>query len=82
MQQSWNRSTCIVGTREVLRAVEARSIRRAVLARDAEPALQQTILAALKTADIPYEFVPTMKELGAMCGIAVGAAVAGLVTDA
>lgn len=72
----------VTGLRQVTRAMEQGVLLRAVIAQDADAPLKETLIAKLQQADIPYEFAASMKELGQMCGINVGAAVMGHIQSA
>ena len=68
----------VVGAKQVRRALENGTVARLYIARDADPALLQPLVQKSVNLHIPVEQVPTMKQLGAQCGIAVGAAIAAL----
>ena len=61
----------IVGMKQVLRALEADEVAAVYLADDAETRIRERVEAACAA------HVPSMRELGRMCGIDVGAACAG-----
>lgn len=82
MQQILDTQACVIGTRQVMRALEQRTLARAMLAQDADQALQDKLAAALEQAGVPYEWTDSMKELGRRCGINVGAAVVGILKPA
>ncbi len=71
----------IIGYRQVIRALRAGTLVCARIAADADGQLKEELLSALNGAQIPYQFVPSKKELGKQCGINVGAAVAGTVKN-
>ena len=72
------------GSNKVVRAKQAkRALRdgraaRLYMAMDADPRLLQPLVQEAVNRQVPVQQVPTMKELGQSCGIAVGAAVAVL----
>jgi len=68
----------LVGTKQVLRQLKAGALARVYVALDAEAYLQNKLGAACKEYGVEITFVPTMRELGARCGIDVGAACAGV----
>lgn len=82
MQQILDTQACVIGTRQVMRALEQRTLARAMLAQDADKALQDKLTAALEQAGVPFEWTDSMKELGKQCGINVGAAVVGILKPA
>ena len=82
MQHILDTQACVIGTRQVMRALEQRTLARAMLAQDADKALQDKLTAALEQAGVPFEWTDSMKELGKQCGINVGAAVVGILKPA
>ena len=66
----------VVGAKQVRRALEKGSVARLYIAQDADPALLQPLVQKSVDLGVRVEQVATMKQLGALCGIAVGAAVA------
>lgn len=68
----------IVGTKQVLRAVQAGMLARVYLADDAEAFLKNKLKAVCYEYGVALQNVPTMRELGESCGIDVGAACAGV----
>ncbi len=68
----------VVGVKQLRKAVGRGEIRRVFLAEDADPALTDPIAALATDQAVPVVRVPSMKELGRACGIAVGASAAGL----
>ena len=72
--------TCrkIVGTKQLRKALSRGEIRLVFLAEDADPALTDPLALLAGELSVQTVFVPSMKELGRACGIAVGAAAAGL----
>jgi len=67
----------IVGLKQVLKALEAGRLSRVYLARDAQAHLVAKVEQACRDAGAECVDVPSMKELGAACGIDVGAVCAG-----
>jgi len=76
-QLSQNQS--VVGAKQVKRALEAGRAVKVFLADDADPRITGPIASACAGKGVETQAVPSMKELGAACGISVGAAVAALV---
>lgn len=70
----------VVGAKQVRRALNAGTATRLYVAQDADPALLQPLEQLAAEKAVPVEQVPTMKQLGTDCGIAVGAAVAALIS--
>ena len=69
----------VVGARQLKKAVKAGRAKYVFLAENADPAVTEP-LAELCTANhIQITWVPSMAELGRVCGIEVGAAAAAVV---
>lgn len=68
----------VVGAKQVKRALKDGRAARLYMAMDADPRLLQPLVQEAVNRQVPVQQVPTMKELGQSCGIAVGAAVAVL----
>ena len=66
----------VVGAKQTKRALRDGKAARVFLAKDADPALTESIEADSLEHQVEVEWIATMKELGKACGIAVGAAVA------
>ena len=71
-------SNRVVGAKQVRRALKDGRAARLYMAMDADPRLLQPLVQDAVNRQVPVSQVPTMKELGQSCGIAVGAAVAVL----
>lgn len=69
----------VVGAKQVKRALNDGRARRLFLADDADPRVTEPLAALAEEKGVAVEQVPSMKELGAACGIAVGSAAAALV---
>ena len=69
----------VVGAKQVKRALKDGRAARLYMALDADPRMLQPLVQEAVNRQVPVSQVPTMKDLGAACGIAVGAAVAVLV---
>ena len=68
----------VVGTKQVLRAVRAGTVSRVYVCSDADTFIYQQVVRNAEEAGIPCVRVPSMKELGMICGVAVPTAAAGL----
>ena len=79
MLQELKNGTKVVGVKQTKRALGDGSAKKVFLAADADPALQDVVRALCEEKQIPAVEVPSMKELGRACSIAVGAAVAAIV---
>ena len=69
----------VVGAKQTRRALAGGQAHTVYLAEDADPRVTEAIRELCRECGVPVFDVPTMKELGQACGIAVGAAVAALV---
>ena len=68
----------VVGVKQSRKAVEGGLARAVFLAEDADPQVTDPMEETARRHQVPVERVSSMKELGAACGISVGAAVAVL----
>lgn len=65
---------CVVGAKQVRRALASREAKKLFVAADADPALVGPLAELAREQGLTVEEAPTMKALGQACGIAVGAA--------
>ena len=68
----------VVGTKQVLRALDEGKVSRAYVAGDADLLLTKRVVDRCYAMDIPCTQVESMEKLGQACGIDVKAAAAGL----
>jgi len=68
----------VVGTRRLVRAIQAGEITEAYIARDADLFILRQVRQACNEAGIRMIEVDTMKQLGQACGIEVPTASAGI----
>ena len=68
----------VIGTKQLLKALRAGRVRAVYVADDVDPILREPILEQCRAADVEIIPVASMKELGKLCQIHVGAACAGL----
>ena len=66
----------VVGAKQTKRALSSGQAVAVYLAEDADPRVTEAIRELCDACGVPAYDVPSMKELGQVCGIAVGAAVA------
>ena len=69
----------VVGTKQLKKAVKAGRARYVFLAENADPAVTEPLEALCAANHIQITWVPSMAELGRVCGIEVGAAAAAVV---
>ena len=66
------------GLRTTLRAIESGKAAKVFIAQDADVFVRRRAQEAPNSQSVPYEYVPTMKELGDCCGLAIQTACAAL----
>ena len=70
----------VVGVKQTKRAINEGKTACVFLADDADPRVTAPVEELCREKYVPVERVPQMKELGSACGIAVGSAVAALLS--
>ena len=78
MIQELTGSNKVVGAKQARRALRDGRAAALYVAMDADPRMLQPLVQEAVNRQVPIRQAPNMKELGASCGIAVGAAVAVL----
>ena len=73
MCQCHEPSRLVVGTKQTIRALSEKKVLELYIAEDADEFLKAKLLQA--AGDVKIIYVPTMRELGGKCRIAVGTAV-------
>lgn len=68
----------VVGRKQTLRMIEQGRVSQIFVAKDADFYVIRHVIDAAVSDDIPVKYVESKKQLGHMCGIDIGAAVAGL----
>ena len=68
----------LIGTKQVLKALKAGRVQTAYVASDADPILREPLVEQCRAEGVELVEIATMKELGRLCGIHVGAACAAL----
>ena len=69
----------VIGAKQLKKALHDGSAKQVFLARNADPAITEPILALCQRYSIPVLWVKTMKELGQACGIEVGASASAVI---
>ncbi|MBQ3761728.1 MAG: ribosomal L7Ae/L30e/S12e/Gadd45 family protein [Clostridia bacterium] len=69
------------GLRTTLRAVENGKAVKVFIAQDADVFVRRRAQEAAQAAGIGYEYVPSMKELGESCALAIKTACAALIRE-
>ena len=70
----------VAGVKQTRRAVQEGRVRRVFLAEDADPRVVDPLAELCRERNVPVERASSMKELGGLCGIAVGSAAAALLS--
>ena len=78
MEDLKNSVNRVVGTKQVLRGLKSGTLAKVYVANDADTFFYQRIVTAAENAAVPVVRVPTMKELGLLCGVEVASAAAGI----
>ena len=73
------KSKCIVGAKQLKKALNNGTVRRVFLACNADPAITEPIAALCQLNHVDFAWVRSMTDLGHACGIEVGAAAAAAV---
>ena len=68
----------VVGSKQLRKALQAKAVRFVFLARNADPAITEPIMALCKDNLVPFAWAGSMTDLGKACGIQVGAAAAAV----
>ena len=68
--------SCVAGVKQTRKAIINETAGRVLLAENADPALTEPLAALAEAKEIPVQWLPSMKELGHICKLSVGAAAA------
>ena len=68
-----------IGIKQAGKAIERGNVQAVYIAQDADQRLLGTLVEVCKQQKVAVEYVPTMDELGAACGIDVGAAAVAVI---
>ena len=66
----------MVGYKQTLRAINENRANKVYLAEECDDKIRLSVEAAAQTQDVSVFYVKSMRELGSMCGIEVGASCA------
>ena len=69
----------VVGSKQLRKALLSGRARYVFLAENADPAITEPLEAMCGEKNIHFTWVPSMAELGRLCGIEVGAAAAAVI---
>ena len=70
----------VVGAKQLKKALANGTAQQVFLAENADPALTEPIAALCRSYNVNCAWVPSMTDLGHVCGIDVGAAAAATLT--
>lgn len=73
-----NRSSKVVGSKQVLKGISDGTVRCVIVATDADADLRKRIVAAANAKGVKVEKLPSKRQLGEIAGVEVAAAVVGL----
>ena len=68
----------VVGVKQAIKALEKDTVRLVLIAEDADDKVLKPLIDLCIEKNVPYEKSESMKELGRLCGIQVGAAAIAL----
>lgn len=71
----------VAGAKQTLKAINKGEAKAVYVAKDAEPRVVEDVVAAAQQKGIPLYYVDTMAELGAACGISVGASCSAICSE-
>lgn len=71
----------VVGIKQSIKAIKDSKVKALYVAEDAETRLTEPVVNLAKENSVEIHYVNTMKALGKLCGIDVGAAAAVLLED-
>lgn len=69
----------VVGIKQTKKALSDGKVRSVIIARDAEKRVTAPLIELCEKLGVTISYADTMKELGSVCGIDVGAAVVALI---
>ncbi|AND86134.1 50S ribosomal protein L7ae-like protein [Clostridium tyrobutyricum] len=68
----------VIGIKQTIKAIKNDSAKIVYIAKDADSSLVHSVEVLIKDNSLEVVYIDTMKELGKLCGIDVGAATAAL----
>lgn len=66
----------VAGAKQLRKALAAKTVRCVYIARNADPAITEPLVALCQQNLVPFAWAKSMQDLGSACGIEVGAAAA------
>ena len=71
----------VVGVKQTIKAMKAGTVKTVYIAKDADDKFIQPVRLLVEEESLELVYVDSMKELGKLCGIDVGAATAAVLKD-
>lgn len=71
----------VVGVKQTIKAIKARTVKTVYIAKDADDKFIQPVRLLVEEESLELVYVDSMKELGKLCGIDVGAATAAVLKN-
>lgn len=71
----------VVGVKQTVKAIKSGEVKTVYLAKDADDKLIQSVKILIDENSLEVVYITTMKELGKLCGIDVGAATAAVLNN-
>lgn len=71
----------VVGVKQTIKAIKSGAVKSVYIAKDADNKLLQSVKVLVDENSLELVYVNTMKELGKLCGIDVGAATAAILKE-
>ncbi|MED3649653.1 50S ribosomal protein L7ae-like protein [Heyndrickxia sporothermodurans] len=69
----------VVGTKQTVKALKNNNMDELLVAEDADPAVVKNVIQVANDMNVPITIVDSMKKLGKVCGIEVGAAAVAVI---
>ncbi|MCM3240890.1 50S ribosomal protein L7ae-like protein [Heyndrickxia oleronia] len=69
----------IVGTKQTVKALKTANVDELIIAKDADPIVIEKVVQVANDMNMPINQVDSMKKLGKVCGIEVGAAAVAVI---
>ncbi|AWI07345.1 ribosomal L7Ae/L30e/S12e/Gadd45 family protein [Clostridium drakei] len=71
----------VVGVKQTIKAIKSGAVKTVYIAKDADDKFIQPVRLLVEEESLELVYVDSMKELGKLCGIDVGAATAAVLKD-
>lgn len=71
----------VVGVKQTIKAIKNGAVKSVYIAKDADNKLLQSVKVLVDENSLELVYINTMKELGKLCGIDVGAATAAILKE-